>query len=227
MNDFGVVVFDFDGTLFDTRSAIIHCIQRTFAELGRPLPDVATVAHTIKTGITLQATLGALDAVLRGRESQIHDLVKIYRDIYAVEADLFQRPYPGVGTVLRKLQAVGTKSLIISNKGIAALNRSLERSGLRPYIDMVFGDEPDLPKKPDPAIPTEYVLPRYAGFSKHQIMVVGDTVTDILFARSAGLASCWASYGYGDVERCRSCGPDYEVSEISNLPGLVRPDARW
>jgi len=34
MKGFDAIVFDYDGTLFDTRPAIIHCVQRPFEECG-------------------------------------------------------------------------------------------------------------------------------------------------------------------------------------------------
>jgi phosphoglycolate phosphatase len=52
--------------------------------------------------------------------------------------------------------------------------------------------------------------------------MVGDTATDILFARASGMPCCWASYGYGDVERCRALDPEHEISSIEELPALLR-----
>jgi phosphoglycolate phosphatase len=53
-------------------------------------------------------------------------------------------------------------------------------------------------------------------------LIVGDTETDILFAKAAGIASCWASYGYGEPERCRNLRPDHVITTIEQLPALVR-----
>jgi len=51
--------------------------------------------------------------------------------------------------------------------------------------------------------------------------VVGDTEIDILLARRTGIPCCWASYGYGETERCRALKPEYEISSIEQLPALV------
>jgi phosphoglycolate phosphatase len=222
MSDFCVVVFDYDGTLFDTRPAIVHCIQRTFAEAGWPLPDVDAIAATVKTGIPLHDTLTALERQLEGDRTTLEKMVGAYRKIYLSEAAPFLRPYLGVSETLQKLSADGIKSLVISNKGSPAIHKSLDESGLSPFVDMVFGDEPNLPKKPDPAVLTGHILPHYADLLKDQILIVGDTETDILFAKAAGIASCWASYGYGEPERCRELKPDHVITTIEQLPALVR-----
>ena len=222
MSDFCVVVFDYDGTLFDTRPAIVHCIQRTFAEAGWPLPDVDAIAATVKTGIPLHDTLTALEQQLEGDRTTLEKMVGVYRRIYLAEAAPFLKPYLGVSETLQKLSGDGIKSLVISNKGSAAIHKSLDESGLSPFVDMVFGDEPNLPKKPDPAVLTGHILPHYADLLKDQILIVGDTETDILFAKAAGIASCWASYGYGEPERCRELKPDHVITTIEQLPALVR-----
>jgi phosphoglycolate phosphatase len=222
MNRFSVVVLDYDGTLFDTRPAIIHCIQRAFAEANRPPPEIEAIAATVKTGITLHDTLIALESRLGSDRTVLKEMVGVYRKIYLAEAVPFLKPYLGVSETLQKLNADGVKNLVISNKGSAAIHKSLDESGLGSFVDMVFGDEPNLPKKPDPAILTGHILPRYAGLSKDQILIVGDTETDILFAKAAGIVSCWASYGYGEPERCRELKPDHVITTIEQLPALVR-----
>jgi phosphoglycolate phosphatase len=54
-----------------------------------------------------------------------------------------------------------------------------------------------------------------------QILAVGDTEVDILLAKRAGIVCCWASYGYGEAERCRQLKPEHEISSIEQLPALV------
>jgi phosphoglycolate phosphatase len=222
MSDFRIVVFDYDGTLFDTRPAIVHCIQRAFAETRRPLPDVDAIAATVKTGITLHDTMIALDKRLGGDRMAVEEMVGAYRKIYLAEAAPFLMPYLGAAETLQQLHGEGIKNLVVSNKGIAAIHKSLKESGLASFVDMVFGDEPHLPNKPDPAILTNHILPRYAALPKDRILIVGDTETDILFAKAAGVASCWASYGYGDPHRCRQLGPDHIIATIEQLPDIVR-----
>jgi phosphoglycolate phosphatase len=223
MSDFRAVVFDYDGTLFDTRVAIIHCIQRAFTKTGRSLPEIEAVAATIKAGIPLHDTLIALEPRLRDDRGALDEMVGAYRKIYLAEAAPLLKPYVGVIVTLQKLHAYGIKIVVVSNKGVAAIHKSLEESGLGSVVDMVFGEEPDLPKKPDPKILTSHILPRFAGLARDQILAVGDTETDILFAKAADVTSCWASYGYGDSDRCRAAGPDHVITTIEQLPVLLHP----
>jgi phosphoglycolate phosphatase len=221
MSGFKVVIFDYDGTLFDTRPAIVHCIQRAFAACGRPIPMLEAIAGTVRTGLPLQETFFILDKNLSTERAALNEIVGTYRKIYLDESAPLAKPFVGVRDALQDIHARGTKCVVVSNKGIAAIRQSLDQSQLGSFIDLVFGDEPGLPKKPDPAIVVDHILPRYAPLQCEQILVVGDTEIDILLAKRAGIACCWASYGYGETERCRQLEPEHEISSIEQLPALA------
>jgi phosphoglycolate phosphatase len=221
MSGFKVVIFDYDGTLFDTRPAIVHCIQRAFAACGRPVPTLEAVAGTVRTGLPLQESFFVLDKNLRAERTALSEIIKTYRRIYLDEGAPLTKPFVGVRGALKDIHARGTKCVVVSNKGIAAIRQSLDQSQLSSFVDLVLGDEPGLPKKPDPAIVVNYILPRYAPLRREQMLVVGDTETDISLAKRTGIACCWVSYGYGDTERCRALKPEHEISSIEELPALV------
>ena len=161
MSGFKVVVFDYDGTLFDTRPAIVHCIQRAFAVCGRPVPTLEAAAGTVRTGLPLQESFIVLDKNLRAEETGLNEIVKAYRKIYLDEGAPLTKPFVGVRDALQDIHARGTQCVVVSNKGIAAIRQSLDQSQMSSLVDLVFGDEPGLPKKPDPAIVVNHILPRY------------------------------------------------------------------
>jgi phosphoglycolate phosphatase len=221
MSGYKVIIFDYDGTLFDTRPAIFHCIQRAFAACGRPIPALEAIAGTVSTGLPLQETFFVLDKNLRIERAALNEIVKIYRRIYLDEGAPLTKPFVGVRDALKDIHARGIKCVVVSNKGIAAIRRSLDQSQLSSCLDLVFGDEAGLPKKPDPAIVVDHILPRYAPLRRERMLVFGDTEIDILLAKRTGIPCCWASYGYGETERCRQLKPEHEISSIEQLPALV------
>jgi phosphoglycolate phosphatase len=221
MSGFKLVVFDYDGTLFDTRPAIVHCIQRAFATCGRPIPALEAVAGTVRTGLPLQETFFVLEKNLRTKHAALNEVVKTYRKIYLDEGAPLTKPFVGVRDALQDIHAHGIKCVVVSNKGIAAIRQSLDQSQLSSFADFVFGDEPGLPKKPDPAILLDHILPRYAQLQRGEMLMVGDTEIDIILAKRTGISCCWASYGYGETERCRTLKPEHEISGIEELPALV------
>jgi phosphoglycolate phosphatase len=185
------------------------------------VPPLDAILSTIGSGAALPDTFLILDAVLRRNPATLQDRVKTYRTIYQTEGTALLKPFPGTHDTLEQLHAADTTCVVISNKGIAAIDRSLDDHGLRSFVDLVLADSPGLPRKPDPALITDHVLPKFAQLKSRQILMVGDTETDITFAKASGMACCWASYGYGEAARCRALAPDYEIVGIAELPPLV------
>jgi phosphoglycolate phosphatase len=222
MNNFDAVVFDYDGTLFDTRRAIVHSLRRAFEQCRRPIPLAETTMAAVKSGLPLQETLISIDPTMRVDRDALNEMATAYRGLYIAEGTPLLQPFAGVDAALQELHGGGTKCVVVSNKGIDAVRRSLDESGLGAFIDVIFGDVAGLPKKPDPAVLTEHILPRFKQLEARRVLIVGDTEIDIFFAKRCGASACWVSYGYGDVNRCRGLEPDYEIASMNALPALIR-----
>jgi phosphoglycolate phosphatase len=222
---FRLVIFDYDGTLFDTRSAIIHCILRALEHRSRAIPARDAVADIVGKGETLPDTLLRLDPGLRHDPAERDELVLTYRRFYRDESTALLQAFPGVAETLEGLHLSGIPCAVVSNKGIDALHRSLEETGLSLLIDFVVGDQPGTPKKPDPLVVTDLIVPRFR-LHRDEMLIVGDTEVDIVFAKRTGIASCWASYGYGAPAHCRALEPDYEISGISYLREIITEAVR-
>lgn len=220
MDGIRLVIFDYDGTLFDTRPAIVHCMGCAFEQCGRTIPTREAVSDAVRTGATLPDTLLLLDPGLRHDPAALGALVLDYRRLYHDQAAALLCPYPGVAETILELNRRGLTCVIVSNKGVEAIRRSFDATGLGALIDYIIGDHPDTPKKPDPAVITDLIAPRY-GLHRHEMLIVGDTELDLLFAKRTGITSCWASYGYGLPAQCRALAPDHEISDIRDLREII------
>jgi phosphoglycolate phosphatase len=56
------------------------------------------------------------------------------------------------------------------------------------------------------------------------VLVVGDTVADVQFAKNIGGKVCWCRYGYGDPEACQKAGPDFVVDSLEEVVEIVKKD---
>ena len=128
---------------------------------------------------------------------------------------------------MRQVHAGGVKCIVVSNKGVEAVIRSLDRYELTPFVDLVLGEQPGRPTKPDPALLTDYILPKFPQIAKQRMLMIGDTEIDIEFAKVVRIACCWAAYGFGDQRRCLALAPQHRIDSIEELPAVVcRPPDR-
>ena len=110
---------------------------------------------------------------------------------------------------------------MVSNKAVAAVNTALERFQLKQYITAVVGDTKTLRKKPDPMAYTDFIQPKFKEIDPKQILMVGDTPADLLFAQNIGADSCWAEYGYGDAKTCRALNPTYTIKHLTDILAIL------
>ena len=220
--DFELIVLDFDGTLADTRPAIIATILATFADEARVSLSAAAVEAIVSRGLPLDATLRAT-AIEHGLSPDaigVARLIEAYREIYARYDRSSTRLFDGFASVLATLRSRGALIGVVSNKGEAAIHAFLERNQIAHRTDLVFGDVNGRPRKPASALMFEHVLPRAGIEQLDRILVVGDTEIDLQFALNCGVSSCWARFGYGDPAVCMRHAPTYVIDYPSQLLSL-------
>ncbi|KAJ5369046.1 uncharacterized protein N7496_008806 [Penicillium cataractarum] len=228
-----LAIFDFDGTLFDTHESISQTIKLTFDSLlPTHTPPQSEIHRLISSGAGLADTFQALHPNPSEFTSIIEDQwIEKYRALYAIHGQLLIKAFPGARELLAELNAHKVPIAIVSNKGVAAVKTALERNGLEGFVpeDLIIGDKtPGAKRKPDPASFVDVLVPvlreRYGlpDIESKSVLVIGDTVADLEFAKNIGSKGCWCRYGYGDREACRKAGPDFIVDGLGEVVGIVK-----
>ncbi|MCB2376787.1 HAD family hydrolase [Hymenobacter sp. BT635] len=221
---YSLFLFDYDGTLCDTRRAIVFSFERTFAhyQVAAPAPEV--LQTIINKGLVLGDMFRELFPELS--EAEVAEWVVTYRGIYAREAEPLVIPFPGALALFAQLSERGVLIGVLSNKGAAVLEASLAQLGLLPFVALVIGDgtmpEKQLAKKPDPMAFHEVVRPRFPEVPTDKILMVGDTTADLQFAHNSRIDSCWVTFGFGEADQCRALQPTHTVSHLLEIPALRR-----
>ncbi|MCH9754808.1 hypothetical protein A1D18_00225 [Candidatus Rickettsiella isopodorum] len=219
MNNYKLLILDFDGTLCATHEAILFCIKRTYETLHKTIPNHNFIDETIRAGLGMEKTLEVLSPDLT--QQQIHHLLNTYETIYLAEGEDKSAPFPKAAETLAQLHAAGFILTVVSNKAVAAVDTALVRFELKQYIAMVIGDTKTLRKKPDPMAYTDFIKPKFNHINPTQILMVGDTPADLLFAKNIGADSCWAEYGYGDEKACLALHPTYTIKRLTDILAIL------
>ncbi|QKV78618.1 HAD family hydrolase [Amycolatopsis sp. Hca4] len=174
------LVFDFDGTLADTESAVLQSWQAVFREYGAELPLDAWYAV-----IGTQHTTPAMFALLAEHAPGIDPEAlrpKTRAHVLRLLEDL--GPREGVRDYLDTAKNLGIRLAVASSSSGAWVNPHLERLGLDHYFDAVLTG--DLHKaKPDP----DLYLAALAelGAAAPDAIAFEDTPHGVTAAKAAGL----------------------------------------
>jgi phosphoglycolate phosphatase len=212
------VILDFDGTLASTLPGIDACMAEMFEAFGHSRPSLAQVRATV--GLPLESAVRLL-AGPGCDNGKIQDMVCTYRALHHQKAAALSSLFEGALETLLDLRSRGIESILVSNRGKRGLHQMTEHLGIKECLSAMLGADEVPYRKPDSRLFTHSIVPILANPDREGILVVGDTEWDLLFARNAGLKSCWASYGYGDPDKCLALEPDFTIPAITGLCKLL------
>lgn len=216
MKDIRLIIFDFDGTLGDTRQNIVMTLQETMRQAGLPVRDEPACAATI--GLTLEDGFATLFPELSGEA--VAACAASYRVIFEKNRKrMAPRAFPGVRETLSLLHGQGIRMSIASSRSSRSLHELMEEMELEEYITYIVGAHDVTHPKPDP----EPVLKTLKALDvrPENALVVGDMPVDIRMGSNAGVHTCGVTYGNATREQLSAAGADFLIDSIAELPGLL------
>ena len=207
-----MIIFDFDGTLGDTRRNIVMTLQQTMREMHLPIADEQTCAATI--GLTLKDSFKRLFPHLT--DEQADECTETYRCLFDKnKKTLKPELFPHVGDTLQRLHQQGIRMSIASSRSSASLREFLREMGIADYFCYIVGAENVSRPKPDPE-PVLLTL-RTLGAKAEETMVVGDMPVDVLMGKGAGAYTCAVSYGNASRTQLEEAGADFIIDDMAEL----------
>lgn len=217
----GLAMIDFDGTLCSTHAAVRHVIGLTFTSLGREPAPLDEIESAIASGVVVSEVFNRLLGRPAG-DAEGAAFAWRYREIYNGGEGLARTQiFPGVREGLRALAASGWRCFLVSNKGIAALRQALAHFDIEQHFERLIGDTPGQRRKPDPGLFRDAILPHFAACGPARSFVLGDTATDLAFARNIGARAYWAEYGFGDRAACLTLAPDARLARFDEISAVA------
>ncbi len=184
---YDLVVFDWDGTLFDSTALIVQSIQGACRDLGLPVPDDERASWVI--GLSLRSAMA--HAVPGITEEQLPLLVDRYRHHY-LERQHALALFPGVLDMLHALKRRHHWLAVATGKSRAGLDEALLSVELKGLFDGTRTAD-ETRSKPHPQMLDE--LMRQFGAEPARTLMIGDTTHDLQLAANAGTDSLAVAYG--------------------------------
>ena len=212
-----VIIFDFDGTLCDTRSNIIIAFRATMEHLGLEMRDEETCGATI--GLTLRD--GFKSMYPEFDDAKIDYCVETYRQIFAERRkELMPDLFPGVKETLEALRKRGYRMTIATSRLTDSLMLFMRHHGIDHYFEYAVGSDSVTHHKPHPE-PALKTL-RELNIAPSEAIMVGDMPVDIAMAHNAGIRAIGVDYGNATREELEAAEADWIVDSITKIRSIIK-----
>jgi len=203
------VLFDFDGTVFDTVEGITKSARYALTKFGM---DASLEELRFFAGPPLVETFKTHFHV---SQEQAELLGQSFRERYIPIGMYEAKPFDGMVELIKKLRAQGKTVAVTTMKPLFMALSILKRAGLEGLFDAVYGS-PDS----DVEDPKEKIISAAMtglGAAVDDTILVGDTKYDITGAHIAGIKAVGVRYGYAAEHELEDAGADFIVDTVAQL----------
>ena len=185
------LIFDLDGTLFDSAPEILDCLREIFrindievnndfnySIIGPPLKD------TLKS-LVQEKDINKIDRL-------ISDFIKLYDSKYCYKTEL----YKNVRETLEILERE-KRLLLITNKRHAPTKIMLENKNIIHFFENYFCVDANYPKKKDKTTLIANTISDL-NINPANTVYIGDTKGDLLASDNNNIKFIYAGWGYGE-----------------------------
>jgi phosphoglycolate phosphatase len=212
------VLFDLDGTLVDSYTALAEAVNYARREHG--LDDLG--------GARIREFVGdGLDNLLK-RAFERETLPRSVQDAFEARYDevccVESKVLADVESTLGELQELGVVMGVCTNKPTGFSRKILDFLHLAPYFRAIVGPDLAGARKPD----AQHVLQTLERMQcdAGPVLFVGDMPIDVHAARNSGLAVAVVSTGSSSLEELTAANPDHVLDRFSDLVTIVGNGAR-
>jgi len=214
MQDYKLVIFDWDGTLMDSVDRIVSSMQSAAKTVGLSIPSNDEVKQIIGLSLTV-----ALQALFVGiTDEQVDAMLVQYKYEY-VEGDATPTPlFDNAVNLLTQLKQKNKLLAVATGKGREGLSRVLKVSNTNDFFHTTRCAG-EMPSKPDPEM-LNSILAELA-IAPHEAVMIGDTSHDLKMAQAAGVDSIGVTFGVHDSDILDKYQPKKIVDSLAELQKLL------
>ncbi|MFO7841653.1 MAG: HAD-IA family hydrolase [Fidelibacterota bacterium] len=218
-----LICYDFDGTLCNTLPDITESMNVVLRKNGFEAVPEEQIRGFIGSGIGKLVERAIHYALVQQEKIKTDisavsrigkEMAEYYNDHLIVHSHL----YPGTEKILRYFSDL--PQIIVSNKPEAMVRRMLGYFQIDRYFDLLVGGDTLDVSKPDPAV-WEYVKDKMKLSQHIDGLMVGDSLPDMIFGKTAGLRTIAVSYGYNDAASLEDAGAEKIIDSLDDLRTII------
>jgi len=250
-----ILIFDWHGTLVDTNDAMYRSIDDMLSAMDRlglddlfadttksksddesKLVEYVRTHHRLHPKVVSDCKASRTDLleVLFGSDKRAKNIAnQAYNGYYRHHFGDVKPFAPGIRAVLSELRELGIKLGILTNRSREFLDKELEivdSGSWAPFFDSTVSGGDTVQLKPSPA-PVFRALQDFEATPGADVWYVGDSASDTISAKTAGISSIFFNGAQGDAEWLKAVfpgtaayphQPDSVVSDYRDLLELVK-----
>ena len=188
---FNNIIFDFDGTLIDSRPGVVKAFKKVVKELTSKEISEQKIVQIIGFPLAqiISILLNTNDQAIISRGSEL------FKKYYSKKGIYQNIVYPGIKEMLESFGNQSCQLFAVSNKIDLFMNKILEQHNLKKYFAFVYGTD-GTDKQSKKADYVKCLIIRYK-LKKKETAMVGDTENDIRAAKQNSIYSIGITWGYG------------------------------
>lgn len=205
------IIWDFDGTLFDTYPSMARAFCETMQEAGVPAA-YQEVFDSMKIAIS--------ETVRRfqGRYGFGQEVLDAYRK-RRIELELANvQPFPGAVEVLARVIAAGGDNFICTHRG-DSIYALLRANGVDGYFKEITTSAHGFKRKPDPEA-VQYLLDKH-GMDPAETLMIGDRPLDVQAGQNAGTAGCFFDPSCADPDGAAYPPAQHQITDLRALFDII------
>jgi HAD superfamily hydrolase (TIGR01509 family) len=145
----GLIVFDLDGVLVDSKEIHFNALNLALGEFGDNLIITRSEQDHIFEGLTTKSKLDILTKI-KGLPSDLHEDIWQLKQEYTAKLFESTSSDPGLISLFKMIKSSGIKIAVASNSIRQTLDTCLKALGIANYVDYSLSNEDVEFPKPDP-----------------------------------------------------------------------------
>lgn len=207
------IIFDKDGTLFRYEEFWVPVAKGVAKSIASALKTESDITEELLDSIgadkgisgvlckgTYEEIAECFLAVIKKHSLECEDILKLTIDSFhkCFDCGVIVPACENIASLFATLKAEGYKAFLVTSDDRYVTDICLDALGIKEYFDEVFSNNGEYPAKPNPFY-INLISQKY-GLALDELVMVGDTMTDMSFAKNAGICSVGVAVSESDRE---------------------------
>ncbi len=210
------VIFDLDGTLVNSLEDLATASNHALSCFGFPTHETERYKYFVGNGMP-----NLIYRILpeKNRDEETHKKVLAeFLKYYKLHSNDKTYVYSGIKELITELKKKGIKVAVVTNKADGPANEVVNNT-LPDTFDLVFGQRPEIPTKPDPTL--TLMAMKKLGVTPTECVFIGDSGMDVKTGVNSGALPVGVLWGFRSADELLENGAKHLINTPLELLEIV------